>query len=241
MSAPQGYRLVFEDQFEGSALNTDWWAYRGTGPRRAGFNAPSQVKVQDGKLILSAEYLENGEFGPGWYSGMIHLKQRYTRGYFEICCICSEALPKDSFWSAFWLQARNPYNAEISRGGPGGAEIDIFEAFFINGQTSIEQNIHCKGVTGSTSGPNQTDHLRVGVFAVPNLCSDFNVFGLEWNEEEYIFYINDEIVSRTSYGNGVSEVDEEVILSLEIPGKIGHEKGDVREFIIDYIRIYQKV
>ncbi len=239
MFAPKGYKLVFEDSFEGDALNMDNWEYRGTGAVQCGYFAPSQVKVEDGNLVLTGEYRQEGQFGPGWYAGMVNIKQRFIRGYFETRCICSEAIPKNSLWSAFWLQARHSYNAERSKGGPGGAEIDIFEAFNINGQTAIEQNIHCKGVDGYNSGPGETDHLRVGVFYPENLCTKYHVFGLEWTKEEYIFSIDGKEVSRTSFGNGVSEVDEEVIFSICLPGQCDHEKDDKREFLVDYVKVYQ--
>ena len=62
-----GYSLVFEDEFEGTALNTDVWEYRGSGPRRGGFNSESQVKVENGNMIMTGEYLTDGEYGEGCY------------------------------------------------------------------------------------------------------------------------------------------------------------------------------
>ncbi len=120
-----GYRLVFEDDFNGDSLDLDNWFYRGSGPSRAGFHGPSQVEVKDGNLIMTASYLENGEFGPGWYTGSIALKKRYCKGYFEIKCKCNAGT---EFWSAFWIQADRPYDHEASQGGKNGAEIDIFES-----------------------------------------------------------------------------------------------------------------
>ena len=54
------------------------------------------------------------------------------------------------FWSAFWIQASNPYNHDISRGGIGGAEIDIFEsgaydAFFPWNRNSVTQTAVSNG------------------------------------------------------------------------------------------------
>lgn len=46
----EGYTLVWEDQFEGLELDTTKWKVRGTGPRRIGYNDPSMVKVNNGKL-----------------------------------------------------------------------------------------------------------------------------------------------------------------------------------------------
>ena len=123
-----GYKLVFEDNFEGKELDLNKWQYRGSGARRCGFNAASQVSLNNGHLVLKYQYRTDGEFGEGWYAGMISARERFTRGYFEIRCICND--PADNnFWSAFWLQSRASYTPEISKGGPGGAEIDIIEAF----------------------------------------------------------------------------------------------------------------
>ena len=47
-----GYKLVFEDNFEGKELDLNKWQYRGSGARRCGFNAPSQVFLNNGHLIL---------------------------------------------------------------------------------------------------------------------------------------------------------------------------------------------
>ena len=78
-----GYEIVFEDEFDGSELNTDVWEYRSSGERRGGFNAPSQVKLENGNMIMTGEYLKDGEFGEGWYTGMIKIKERYCKGYFD--------------------------------------------------------------------------------------------------------------------------------------------------------------
>lgn len=235
-----GYQLVLYDEFDGDSLNTDIWKHRGLGSRRSGYNGESQVRVEDGKLIITGEYLEDGEYGEGWYAGMISLKERYTRGYFEIRCICSK---DDAFWSAFWIQASNPYQAEYSQGGIGGCEIDIFEAMSYDSAfpNSVTSTVHCAGVDGVQEG---FQSAILGDFKANNIYEEYNTYGLEWTEDEYIFYINGVETARTSFGNGVSQVPEEVILSLEIPeaAKLeGFDKETYKtEFIIDYIKIYQK-
>ena len=236
-----GYTLVFEDEFEDNEFNTDIWEYRASGARRGGFNAPSQVEVKNGTMILTGEYLTDGEYGEGWYSGMVRLKQWYCKGYFEVRCKINR---EEYFWSAFWLQAPSSYTAADSKGGVGGAEIDIFESE--NKGTCIERNavthnIHCGGVDGATEG---FQSLGLGAFRGNNIYDEYNTYGLEWTDTEYIFYINGVETRRTSFGNGVSEVLEEVILSLEIPSAeelAGLDKDSYKtQFVVDYIRIYQK-
>lgn len=236
-----GYTLVFEDEFEGDSLNTDVWEYRGSGPRRGGFNAESQVEIKDGKMIMTGEYLTDGIYGEGWYTGMIKLKERYCRGYFEIRCIVND---DPGFWSAFWLQADAPYTASVSKGGVGGAEIDIMESLDTSeprDHNAVIQTIHCAGV-GGVQEDFQSE--RLGAFYGNNIYEEYNTYGLEWTEDEYIFYINGVETRRSSFGDGVSQVMEDVIVSLEIPGEdklSGLDKESYKtEYIVDYVRIYQK-
>ena len=48
----------------------------------------------------------DGEFGEGWYSSAVALKQRYCKGYFEARIRVSETQDHDDFWSAFWISSR---------------------------------------------------------------------------------------------------------------------------------------
>ncbi len=236
-----GYELVFCDEFEGTELDTEAWFTRGNGPRRAGFNAESQVEVRDGNLYLTGEYLADGEYGEGWYAGAIALNQKYKEGYFEIKCICS---PGGGYWSAFWLQADAPYTPEISQGGIGGAEIDIFEAMDYNNpinRNAVLHTIHCSGMKGDTSGELNTN--RLGRFYGNNICEEYNTYGLKWTESEYIFYVNDVETVRSTWADGVSTVPEQLIVSLELPAelddKVFNDKNYKTEYIVDYVKVYQ--
>jgi hypothetical protein len=64
---------------------------------------------------------------------------------------------------------------------------------------------------------------------------------VEWTEDEYIFYINGVETTRSSFASGVSEVPEEVIVSVECPSEIPYEPGQhSASMVVDYVRIYQK-
>ncbi len=234
-----GYKMVFCDEFDENELNTDLWYTRGNGERRSGFNAASQVRQENGNLIITGEYREDGTYGKGWYAGAIALKQKYTRGYFEIKCICNDC---SEYWSAFWLQGNHPYDAELSNGGIGSAEIDIFEAFnrdavIKSKQDTVSQTVWCNGFDDDDDELDKCSFSSIG----KNIFSEYNTYGLEWTEDEYIFYINGVETGRTSFGKGVSTDAEEVIVSLEIPeAGISFDKSKKTEFIIDYVKIWQK-
>lgn len=234
-----GYNLVVYDEFEGDILNPDLWVTRGNGFRRGGYNAESQVEVRDGNLVITGEYLTDGQYGEGWYTAAIKLKERYKQGYFEIKCICNDS---PGYWSAFWIQADAPYTASVSKGGVGGAELDIFESYCYDGdQYAITNTIHCAGVDGVQEG---FQSALLGKFKGNNITKEYNTYGLEWTEDEYIFYVNGVETVRSSFGNGVSQVPEDVIVSLEIPDLSeleGFDKATFKtEFIVDYVKIYQK-
>ena len=177
-----GYELVFEDNFSGTELDTEKWAYRHTGPDGCGYQSPSQVSVHDGCLHIKQEY-KTGEFGEGWYSGEVNVKNNFLRGYFEIRCICSVHSGDGSCWSAFWLQSPSPYDPEKSKGGigPGGSEIDIMECFSADNGTCpvVASTIHCSGMKGSPAEKGGLDSFSVSSRKLPDAFEKFHTYALE--------------------------------------------------------------
>lgn len=239
---PEGYKLVFVDNFDGTALDTDKWYYRANGERRCGFNSPLQVSLSDGMLRIKQEYRRDGDYGAGWYAGMIATREKYTRGYFEIRCRCNET-KKDGFWSAFWIQADHPYDPEISKGGIGGAEIDIVEAFCNKwGAPNMSGNIHCAGSeknAGNRDNPEDLDSQAAYRKVVYDAYDEFHTYSLLWDEENYTFFIDGKKLSVTDWADGVSSVPEEVIVSLELSGDEPKNKEITSEFTVDYVKIWQ--
>ena len=236
-----GYELVFEDEFRGEELDLTKWQYWGTGAERGGYcYSPSQTQVKDGTLVITGEYLEDGQLGEGWYCGDLALREWYNKGYFEIRCKCSAG---GAMWSAFWIQAKHPYEAEYSKGGVGGAELDIFEAMNWGegiAANGVAQTIHCAGVGGVQEG---FQSRMLGEFYGNNIYDEYNTYGLKWTEDEYIFYVNGVETVRSTFGDGVSQVDEQVRVSLCMGSAEELAKLDKEtyhsEFIVDYVKIYQ--
>ena len=236
---PEGYKLVFEDDFNGDSLDLTKWNYRALGARRCGYNGKSQVQLKDGNLILSQKYFD-GEYGEGWYGGMILARPRFCRGYFEIRCICNENHRPFDFWSAFWFQADHPYTPEYSRGGPGGAEIDIIEALEnMGGVPGIESNIHVAGMKHPVLD-DPTNHPPVYRVNIPDCFKEYHTYALEWTDKVYRFFVDGKMYAETSWGDGVSEVTEDLIVSIEVPAKCDQPHDKESAFIVDYVRVYQK-
>ncbi|MBO4798597.1 MAG: family 16 glycosylhydrolase [Candidatus Methanomethylophilaceae archaeon] len=232
----RGYSCVVNETFDGDSLNLDLWQCRASGPERDGFNSASQIAVRDGKLILTGEYLTEGEFGEGWYAARVSLNQKYCRGYFEATIKISQRDSRNDFGSAFWIQGPAPYTPELSRGGvgEGGAEIDIMENWAPDYYTGTIWVSGYEGKEGLSGQGFTVYSLRC------DYTEDFHTFALLWDEDYYEFYVDGLMVQRTNFGYGTSTVEEEVILSLELTEQFRIDHDIVRVMEVDSMRVWQK-
>ena len=264
LNLDERFALVWEDDFDGNSLDTTKWDDNQSvdtlhwGPiRKGGYWHKDMIDVRDGNLIISTEYksepLEGNTFGSpdkygeGYYTACIATagKAEFLYGYFE----CRAILPKSTgMWSAFWMMNEGVYNADGS--GMDGTEIDIFESMYYKDAwwgagDAVIGGIHYDGYSGDHKGDS------IGKWFANNPYEEFNTYGLEWNENEYIFYINGIECGRLSTG-GVSRNPEYLILSCEVAGengvayadrhgtgRISLQPGETAEFIVDYVRAYR--
>lgn len=218
------WKLTFEDEFTKPTLDRDKWIVR-EGKRRDGFWANGGV-VQSGDGFLRLRtYTEGGEIKSGSIDTRSRFEQRF--GYFEARC----KLPKVAgHWSAFWLLAREfgkSDSAEIS-----GSEVDIFEY-----HTLMERKVH-HAVHWPRYGP---DLKSRKLLAPISDAQEFHVFGLLWEKNRYVFYVDG--VPTWEVKDGVSGVAHYVLLSNEV----GPWAGPINtldlpdEMVCDYVRVYSRV
>ena len=242
------FELTFSDEFDGELDRSVWSGHYQYGTktesRKGSYWNQYLAETRDGNLVIPVVYLEDGMGGEGagWYTAGIDtdddspngFSQKF--GYFECRCILPEGA---DIWSAFWLMNDGVYDVDGS--GQDGTEIDIFESDGYEElmKNNISSNLHFDGYGDA--------HQKLGAkrFLIKNNpYEEYNTYGLEWNENEYIFYINGVETFRTSYG-GVSQNPEYLILSVEMRGENGipsereNAPGDGAEFIVDYVRVYQ--
>ena len=258
------FELVWADEFEGDTLDNSKWSYPWwETERKGGYWHEDMVSVKDGNLVITTAYfdepLENyyydkwhdridfDEYKSGWYTGCIETRHKYEPcyGYFECRCI----LPKSTgMWSAFWMMNDGVSNVDGS--GQDGTEVDIFESMYYKdvwwgAGDAVISGIHYDGYGADHKGDS------IGKWFANNPYEEYNTYGVEWNENEYIFYINGVETGRLSTG-GVSQNPEYLILSCEVAGengvanadrhgtgKMNMKPGDTAEFIVDYVRVYQ--
>lgn len=220
-----GYELVWQDDFEGTALDPEKWAVRGVGPRALGFVSPEAVTVEDGALKLWALKKDDRIL-----IGAVGTQNRFmTRyGYFE-CRAQVQRSP--GVWAAFWIQS-----SEIAKGeDPAiyGAEIDIMECFRKLGPDIVSHNVHW------AYGPNQKTTRGMQSYR-KGVGEGFHTFALEWTPEKYVFFVDGYRYYEVTIG--LSHIEEYLILSMEIPSKPEEIAKTVFPdvFIVDYVKVYQK-
>lgn len=258
------FTLVWQDEFDGDSLDKTKWQYNWWEvERKGGYWHEDMVSVKDGNLVITTAYqsepLENyyyekwsdkinfKEYKEGWYTGCISTGGLYEPcfGYFE----CRAILPKSTgMWSAFWMM--NNQVEHVDNSGKDGTEVDIFESMFYKDVWWGAGDAVVSGIVYDGYGKDMKND-SIGKFFANNPYEEFNTYGLEWNENEYIFYINGVETGRLSTG-GVSQNPERLILSCEVAGqngvahadrhgtgKMSMKPGDTAEFIVDYVRVYQ--
>jgi beta-glucanase (GH16 family) len=224
-AASLGYQLVWADEFNGTELDSTKWAVRGVGPRALGYVSPEAVQVEGGYLKLQARK-QADRILLGAVGTQGKFMARY--GFFE----CRAQVQRSKgVWAAFWIQS-----TEISKGeDPAvyGAEIDIMECFRKLGPDIVSHNVHW------AYGPNQKT-TRGMQSTLPGLGEGFHTYALEWTPEKYVFYVDG--LKFYEVTQGLSHIEEYLILSMEIPSKPEEILETVfpDEFVVDYVRVYQK-
>lgn len=258
------FELVWSDEFDGDSLDKSKWEYNWwETQRKGGYWHEDMVSVKDGNLVIKTEYLSEPlenyyydtwhdridfkEYKAGYYTGIVRSRYEQCYGYFEVRCMLPAA---QGLWSAFWMMNDKVENVDGS--GEDGTEVDIFESFYYKdhwwGNDCVVSGIHYDGYGEGHKGDS------IGKTFIENdPYTEYNTYGLEWTEDEYIFYLNGVETGRLSTG-GVSQNPEYLILSCEVSGENGIASGDRHgagkigktpeknwpaEFKVDYVRCYK--
>lgn len=225
---PDAWELTLEDKFDGDNLNTSIWSKAPEWSRQDGTGRWSNDdSYLDGKghLIINIRN-DNGTIKSGAIRTSGKFKQKY--GYFEIR---ATAPAITGAWTAFWLMpagGNKPGNT-----GNDGTEIDIMET--INGDKGkINHALHWDGY--GDQHQSKSFSLRR-----PNIYDGkFHDFALQWNENEYVFYIDNIETWRTSAGN-VSDVAQYMKITAETAAWAGNifSENLPKKWKIDHIRVYK--
>ena len=248
------FKLVWSDEFDGTALDVSKWSYRTNfwGKRASWFATPEDgaVTVKDGcahlRIVKRADgsycsaQLQTGgalwdELAPKSGNGVVwpfHRRQppkfMHRFGYYE----CRAKLQrKNGWWTAFWLQA--PANGATLDPRRSGVECDIMESFFPG--THIVHAFHYNGCGkeykrfNAQRAPYTPTPEGAWNLNFPITLDEFHVFGLLWEPDGYTVFIDGKQSGHKVGKLGdevVSETEEFILVSTELKGFRKNAKPD---------------
>ena len=249
LSAPMdkgGWKLIWSEEFDYTGFpDSTKWSYDTEGNVYQWGNNEAQYYtsgrkenawVSDGVLRITA--LKEPMEGRSYTSARLITKGKgdWLYGRFEI----RAKLPTGrGTWPAIWML---PTDWEYGD-WPKSGEIDIMENVgyapdTIVGSSHTEKYNHAIGTQKNAK------------IACPDCYKAFHVYALEWEEDEYRLYVDDQLYftfKNEGIGYEVWPYDKRfhILLNLAIGGNWGGQKGIddslfPHVFEIDYVRVYKK-
>lgn len=245
----EGYKLLWNDEFDGESLNMDIWNYE---PHWPGWTnnelqeytkSEENVFLRDGKLVIKAIKTEQGE--RNYYtSGKV--TTQYKKDFMYGKVVASAKVPEGKgLWPAIWMMPTNQYKYGQ---WPKCGEIDIMEVLGNQVDTAYA-TIHYGEPHAEKQG---SLVLSNGTFA-----DSFHEYSVEWEPGEIRFYIDGQLVNKANdWFTAVAGEEEKpypapfdqlfyVQLNLAVGGNWPGNPDETTdfskaEFEIDYVRVYQK-
>lgn len=250
---PEGYALLWSDEFEGTALDTSNWTCEqgaggwGNSELQYYTDREENVSVQDGTLRITA-VKESYKGSPVTSARLITLKKvAFTYGY----VVASIKLPRtaNGLWPAFWMMGND--FSEV--GWPACGETDIVE-MGNSGGFGGTQDRYLNGACHW--GQSYANHVTYDY----SLQDDaFHTFTCIWDKDYIRMYIDLETHPEAepyfemkildTMGNNVFRKDNFILLNLAVGGQFPgiYDIGGVTALDsgratmeVDYVRVFQK-
>lgn len=267
------HNLVWSDEFTGSGQpSASAWNYHvgnGFNPGAGGFSGwgngewewyrPEQCFLQDGHLVLRADYGTSPTpiAGGNWYQRSCRITTQGKLSWSNARVEARIAMPaRTGAWPAFWLMgASNDGTYTTSYAAPIGSydtmatnwascgEIDVME--HANADAFTYQNLFWDTRTGLYPWSGATVASNQGRAAVADV-TQFHTYAVEWNATTMWWYVDDVLVKTQDVSPGNMEEYRQsffVILNLALAGTLPGTAPNQADFplhmYVDYVRVYQ--
>lgn len=246
IDVPDGWTLVWNDEFDGDEIDRENWTYDiggwgwGNGEAQYYTDRPENARLDDGLLIIEAHQ----EQFEGSYYTSARLKtqdlQQFQYGRIE----ARMKVPAGAgLWPAFWMLGSGfeEGSEDPARNWPTVGEIDVME--YIGREPDL--------VMGTIHGPGYSGALGLTTWHRPGgeIADDFHVFAVEWDETGIRWFYDDEQFAEQTPAvmNGREWVfDREffLIVNLAVGGSLPGPPALDLEFPVqlqvDHIRVFQR-
>lgn len=236
-----GMKLVWQDEFNGTTLNTGDWNFEiGTGNSGWGNNElqyyrSENTTVSNGRLVIEAkkENINSSQYTSSRLTTQNKFDFKYGR--VDIRAIMPEG---KGLWPALWMLGSN-FN---SVGWPFCGEIDIMEMI---GGGSNDSRTH--GTIHWSDNSNQ--YASFGgdrALSSGKLIDEFHVYTISWDASSITWYLDD--VQYHTVDTSPSHMDEfrsnfffifNVAVGGNWPGNPDSSTQFPQKMVVDYVRVFQ--
>lgn len=241
-----GYSLVWNDEFNGSTLNSSNWTHEigdgcnnnlcGWGNNELEYYRSENSTVADGLLTITAKQESFG--GRDYTSSRLKTqgKQFFTYGRVDI----RAKLPKgQGIWPALWMLGESITTVSW----PASGELDIMEMIggTINREKTTHGTIHFSNAAGGREYTGGSTTVENGL-----LADAFHVFSIDWNitsitwSLDGVAFHSQQITSsdRTEFHENFFFLFN-VAVGGEWPGSPNADTQFPQQMQVDYIRVFQ--
>lgn len=253
-STPEGYRLVWSDEFNGKGMiDTSIWHFEEGFVRNHEYQWYQKENAwqENGLLVIEArrESKVNPNYNPlssDWRKAYDSIRytsssittsksKSFSYGRFEMR---AKIKTESGLWPAFWTLG-------VSKEWPSNGEIDIMEYY----KGDILANI----ATGSGERYKAkwfTVKKPVASFNDPDWDKKFHLWRMDWDEEAINLYVDDYLMNKVLLTDAANpdgfnpfKQPHYILLDLAIGGDNGGDPSNTKfpnRYEIDYVRVYQK-
>lgn len=239
----QNYQLVWYDEFDSTAMNTNEWVYEvngdGGGNNELQYytSRPANGVVSGGYYTIIAKTEAPAYLGKNYTSARLHTKKSWQYGKIE----ARMKLPYGKgIWPAFWMLGSNIGTV----GWPACGEIDIME--MIGGTTTATGG---DGRLFGTAHWNAGGHASYGLstaLSSGKLADEFHTYAITWDASKIIWYLDGAaycVLSTQPAGLNAFRAPFFIIINLAVGGNWpGSPDGTTvfpQTLQFDYVRVYQ--
>lgn len=234
-----GYDLIWQDEFSGTELSSDWTYEIGTGSNGWGNNElqyyrRENASVSNGFLVIQAR--EENFNSNSYTSSRIITQNRQSFQYGRID-IRAKLPEGQGIWPALWMLG----DSFSTVGWPDCGEIDIMEMIGGSGrENTVHGTIHWDN-NGSYASFGGDYSLSSGTFT-----DEFHVFSIIWDASSIEWYVDDILYHTVDITPaGMSEFRDSFFLIFNVavggnwPGSPDATTSFPQSMIVDYVRVFQ--
>ena len=255
---PNGYQLVWQDEFEkeGSINDENWnfekgfvrnnemqWYQEANASQKGGmlFIVGRREKVSNPGYEQGSENWKKSREFAEYTSSSIN-----TRGKFEFQYGILEVKAKidtaSGMWPAIWTLG-------ISKPWPANGEIDVMEFYQVKGEQTILANAAWADASKRANWDEAKIPFADFLKKDPNWPEKFHIWKMDWTEDYIRLYLDGELLNEvnlkeTINPDGFNPFHQPHYILLNLA--LGSNGGDLsptdfpREYVVDYVKVYQK-